>query len=223
MEIKRIYNPRVVVSSNFISPAVIIFDFYLLFRFIPKSDYCDPMKPIEICINSLEPSILQLFKMLAVLPDNVKVSVKVFSVLWKKRVDEVERIMKKLRSKSLINEFYVQEQKNYLYEVHDLIMKYLRSKFNQDQKINLLHKDLLKNYGYYDINNLPVELADDGYIAYYIGYHISHTQCTEMLNYFNKLYLNLKFLGNKVRLTGPADVIMDIQKYVNYICRDVSI
>lgn len=191
------------------------------FRLKRSTDQCDPMKPIEICINSLDQPILVLFKMLAVLPDNVKISAKVLSVIWNKRINEVESIMKKLRSKSLINECFVQEQKNYIYEIHDLIMNYLRSDLKVDQ-INKLHVEVLRNYGYRDLETLPIELADDGYIAFYIGYHLDHAKKDEKSLFFNKLFMNLKFLGSKVRLTGPADVMMDFQKYGNVICHDVS-
>ncbi|CAK1555184.1 unnamed protein product [Leptosia nina] len=175
-----------------------------------------PMKTIEMCINSLKSDILPLFKMLTILPDNAKVTARVLSKLWNKDVTNVESIMKQLRSKSLIIECYDQEKRNYIYEIHDLIMNYLRTIRNEDE-VRKIHCDFLKNYKY-DTNNAPVEIEDDGYIAYYIGYHLYHTQnLNNRWSLFEKIFLDLKFLGNKVRLTGPADVILDLQKYENYI------
>lgn len=180
------------------------------------------MKTIEICINSLKPNILPLFKMLTVLPDNAKVSAKVLSKLWNKEVNEVETIMKQLRSKSLIIEFYDHYQKNYIYEIHDLIMNYLRTCCNEEE-LKKLHGDLLKSYNYDNLDKVPVEIVDDGYIAFYIGHHILNTKnLNNKWKLFNKLFLDLTFLGNKVRLTGPADVILDLQKYENRIVDDVS-
>lgn len=179
------------------------------------------MKTIEVCINSLNDSVLPLFKKLKILPDNVKVSAKVLSKLWNKEPTQVESIMKELRSKSLIIEYYDREQRNYMYEIHDLIMKYLKSTGEDDSK--KLHSDFLNSYNYNSATP-PLDFIDDGYIAYYIGYHIKHTDnYNDKWSLFNKLFLNLKFLGNKVRLTGPADVMSDLQNYEVNIVKHVSI
>ncbi|XP_026319297.1 apoptotic protease-activating factor 1-like isoform X3 [Hyposmocoma kahamanoa] len=184
------------------------------FFFSTRNNY-NPMKTIEMCINSLKPNILPLFKMLTILPDNAKVSATVLAKLWNKDVNEVESIMKQLRSKSLIIEFYDPEQRNYIYEIHDLIMNYLRTCSNEEE-VKRLHAEFLKSYNYDD--NTPVEIVDDGYIAFYIGYHILNTKnYNNMWKLFNKLFMDLKFLGNKVRLTGQADLILDLGKYENYI------
>lgn len=180
------------------------------------------MKTIALCINSLDDNILPLFKKLAVLPDNVKISAKVLSHLWNKEITEVESILKKLRSKSLIIETYDREHKNYLYEIQEIIMNYLRSTTN-DEDTRKLHSDFLNSYHYDNINTTSAEILDDGYIAYYIGYHILNTKnLNQKWALFNKLFLDLKFLGNKVRLTGPDDVMIDLQKYESYIAKDVS-
>ncbi|CAH2084622.1 unnamed protein product [Euphydryas editha] len=176
----------------------------------------DPMKTIEVCINSLKPNILPLFKMLTILPDNVKLTTKVLSKLWNKE-KEVKSIIKQLVSKSLIMESFDMDQVDYLYEIHDLIMGYLRSCANEDELIKL-HEDFLNSYNYTNVNDAPVEIEDDGYIAFYIGYHLVNTKnLNNKWSLFNRLYLDLKFLGNKARLTGPADVILDLQKYENHI------
>lgn len=161
--------------------------------------------------------------MLTVLPDNVKISSKVLSKLWNKELTEVESIIKQLRSKSLIIEFYDREQRNYIYEVHVFIMDYLRSCWNEEE-LKRLHSDFLKSYHYENTNSVPIDIVDDGYIAFYIGHHILNTKnFNNKWSLFNKLFLDLKFLGNKVRLAGPEDVILDLQKYENYITEDVSI
>lgn len=177
--------------------------------------------PIKVCINALDSATLHLFKMLAVLPDNAKFSAKVIGRLWNKDVSEVETIMKQLRKKCLIIEDYIYDQKNYVYEIHDLIMDCLRTSVSEDE-MKKLHAEFLKRYHYDNINTTPVELVDDGYIAFYIGYHIHNSKnANNKWSLFNKLYLDLKFLGNKVKLTGPADVILDLQKYGDYIVVDV--
>ncbi|XP_073955753.1 death-associated APAF1-related killer isoform X2 [Choristoneura fumiferana] len=185
------------------------------FLFLPRND-----NPIKVCINALDSTTLQLFKMLAVLPDNAKFSAKVIGRLWNKDVSEVETIMKQLRKKCLIIEDYIYDQKNYVYEIHDLIMDCLRTSVG-DEEMKKLHADFLKRYHYDNINTTPVEIVDDGYIAFYIGYHIHNSKnANNKCSLFNKLYLDLKFLGNKVKLTGPADVILDLQKYEDFIVVD---
>lgn len=158
--------------------------------------------------------------MLTILPDNVKISATVLAKLWNKEVTEVESIMKQLRSKSLIIEFYDPERRNYIYEIHDLIMNYLRTCSNEEE-VKKLHVEFLKSYNYDD--KTPVEIVDDGYIAFYIGYHILNTKnLNNKWQLFNKLFMDLKFLGNKVRLTGQADLLLDLEKYENYIADNVS-
>ncbi|XP_072932830.1 uncharacterized protein Dark isoform X2 [Epargyreus clarus] len=175
-----------------------------------------PIKAVEFCINSLPPDILPLFKMLTVLPENAKFSAPVLNKLWGKDVSEVDSIMKQLTRKSLIISIYDQEQRNYIYEIHDLIMGCLKNSCSEEE-LKKLHCNLLKNYGY-DVINAPVEIEDDGYIAFYIGYHILRTKNQRnMWSLFGRLFLDLRFLGNKVRLTGPGDVISDLQKYNSYI------
>ncbi|XP_032516465.2 uncharacterized protein LOC116769470 [Danaus plexippus] len=182
-----------------------------------------PMKTVEVCINLLKPEMLALFKMLTILPYNTKISTKVLSRLWNKSIIEVESITKQLRSKSLIMEFYDRDQKNYTYEIHDLIMSYLISSSNDDEVRNM-HLNFLRNYDYDVSNGVPVEIADDGYIAFHIGYHLAKTRnAGNMWDLFNKLYLDLRFLGNKVRLTGSADVILDLETYEKYITKNCEL
>ncbi|KPJ14415.1 Apoptotic protease-activating factor 1 [Papilio machaon] len=180
----------------------------------------NPQRTVEVCINLLQPDILNLFKKLTVLPDNVKVSAKVLTKLWNRELTEVESIIKQLRSKSLIIEFYDREQQNYIYEVHVFIMDYLRTCWDEED-VKKLHENFLKSYNYSDTSNPPLDIEDDGYIAFYIGHHILKTKnLGNKWSLFNKLFLDLKFLGNKVRLTGSADVILDLQKYETYIAED---
>ncbi|KOB65740.1 Apaf-1S, partial [Operophtera brumata] len=164
----------------------------------------NPMKAIEFCINALNDNLLQCYKKLAILPDNVKVSAKVLGKLWNRDIPEVNSFMKQLKGKSLIIESYDREQRNYLYEVHDIIMSYLRTRLNDDEK-QKIHDLFLNSYNYAR-NSAPVEILDDGYIAFHVGYHILNTRnLNDKWRLFRKLFLDLKFLGNKVRLTGPAD------------------
>ncbi|KAM3964890.1 apaf-1 protein isoform 1-T2 [Aphomia sociella] len=179
-----------------------------------------PANMVKFCVNSLEPPILSLFKMLAILPDNVKVSVKVLSKLWHKSVPETDNILTQLQNKSLINRSYNVDQKNYVYETHELILNFLKTCITREES-EKLHCEFLKSYHYDKTDDTTVQIIDDGYIASFVGYHLANTNnFNNKWDLFNRLYLDLKFLGNKVRLTGEADVMYDLKKYEKYIVKE---
>ena len=81
-----------------------------------------------------------------------------------------------------------------------------------------LHKKLLDSYKSVSggkFSNLP----NDNYIYFYIGHHLLEAQ---MLSEFPGLYLDLEFVGAKLKATGPADLLVDYKKYRTLITRDVS-
>ncbi|XP_052755210.1 uncharacterized protein LOC113509900 isoform X2 [Galleria mellonella] len=179
-----------------------------------------PAEMVRFCVNSLEPEVLSLFKMLAILPDNVKVTIKVLSMLWRKTIAETDIILNQLYNKSLINRTYDADQKSYVYETHELILNFLKTCLTKEES-DKLHCDFLKSYHYDNRSNTTVQIIDDGYIAFFIGYHLLNTNNLDnKWDLFSRLYLDLKFLGNKVRLTGEADVMFDLQKYEEYIAKE---
>jgi apoptotic protease-activating factor len=62
-------------------------------------------------------------------------------------------------------------------------------------------------------------LQNDNYIYSYIGYHLYEAQ---MMSEFPKLYLDLDFVGAKLKVTGPGDILVDYKKYRVFIIGDVS-
>jgi hypothetical protein len=62
------------------------------------------------------------------------------------------------------------------------------------------------------------KLPDDGYIHFYLGYHLYKSG---KYNYFSEAYLNILFIGEKIRITGSADLLVDIRKYQDFIVGDV--
>jgi len=63
------------------------------------------------------------------------------------------------------------------------------------------------------------KLPDDNYIYFYLGYHLYKSG---KHHFFPEVYLNLLFIGEKIRITGPADLLVDIRKYQEFIVGDVS-
>lgn len=83
-----------------------------------------------------------------------------------------------------------------------------------------MHKRLIENYRTYckgDFAELP---KNDNYIFLYFGYHLKHA---EMFEEFPLWFMNLKFLESKISVTGPADLLADLQKYRKYIAVKVKI
>jgi hypothetical protein len=81
-----------------------------------------------------------------------------------------------------------------------------------------LHKKLLDRYKSVSggkFSNLP----NDNYIYFYIGHHLNEAQ---MWSEFPGLYLDLEFVGAKLKATGPGDLLVDYKKYRRFITRDVS-
>lgn len=169
-------------------------------------------------INSLENEDLKTkYKSLAILSENIKVSVKALAVILGMTENEVEDFMVKLEKKSLITKHYNIERKTYEYEINDLIMSHLKHIPNQDD-LKRLHAQLISRYLTKCANNL-VNLPNDGYIAYFIGYHIQKTDNLDGMWELFGLYTNLEFIGHKIRLAGPSDTIEDLKKYSDNIIK----
>lgn len=196
----------------------IVIYFYICRINLRKNTNHSPQLALEMCITSLESErLVTAYKSLAVLPENVKVSALAMGVILNMSSTEVEDMMMKLKNKSLIIEHYNVDRTTYEYEVHDLILSHLKNFYDED-KISSLHSDLLKRYIKINSADNLVNLPDDGYIANYIGYHISMTNNVDnMWNLFATLYTNLEFIGNKIRLAGPCDTIDDLNNYGKYI------
>ncbi|KAJ9575328.1 hypothetical protein L9F63_025720, partial [Diploptera punctata] len=76
-----------------------------------------------------------------------------------------------------------------------------------------LHKRLLDCYMTVCKGNFS-ELPNDNYIFSYIGHHLYEA---EMWSEFPKLYLDLEFIGAKLKITGPGDLLVDYKKYRKHI------
>lgn len=63
-----------------------------------------------------------------------------------------------------------------------------------------------------------VNVPDDGYFYYYIGYHIKEA---ERLEVFPKIFLDFGFLEQKLRATGLPNTIGDLRLYRSLITGNV--
>lgn len=138
--------------------------------------------------------------------------------LWNLPRCEVEDIMKDFVRKSMAVEEYDSIKKTYYYSIHDLQLDYLKYQLVTDSKSEKeLHQRLLERYE--DVCNTQYhKLPDDGYIYFYLGYHIYKSGSHHL---FPTVYLDLQFVGEKIRVTGPADLLVDIKKYLDFIVCEV--
>lgn len=138
--------------------------------------------------------------------------------LWNLKRYEVEDIMKDFVRKSMAVEEYDSTRKTYVYSVHDLQLDYLKYQLLSDSRNEVeLHQRLLARYE--EVCNQEYhKLPDDGYIYFYLGYHIYKSGEHHL---FPKVYLDLQYIGEKIRVTGPADLLVDIKKYFDFIVSDV--
>lgn len=172
---------------------------------------------MSLSIEDLPEEKKDLYLDFALFPAGVGLPSTVFITLWKKQRYEVEDIMKFFARKSLVIEEHDSNKSVYIYSVHDLLLDYLKSQLTPEEEQSR-HAKLV--YQYLDTcagdwHRLP----DDGYIYFYLCYHLYKAKLTEQ---FEKAYLSLLFLGEKLRVTGPADLLVDVRKYNDFIVGGVG-
>lgn len=165
---------------------------------------------VEHSYWSLDNNMRTHYKYFSLFLEDIRIPVKVFQTLWNKTQYEVYHIMDSLANKSLVMKH--KTEKIFLYMVHDIILTFL--KIQCKDELENLHKELLDRYfdlcrtqtGQLDYSLLP----NDGYIYYFLGYHIYKANLHHL---FPKIFLDLSFVVNKIRFTGPSDLLND---YFNY-------
>ena len=83
--------------------------------------------------------------------------------------------------------------------------------------LQVLHGKLVKKYED-KCNSEFHKLQNDCYIHFHIGYHLYKAGRTDL---FSSIYLDLNFVGEKLKITGPADLLLDFRKYRSFITRGV--
>lgn len=59
-------------------------------------------------------------------------------------------------------------------------------------------------------HNLALLRKDDNYIFYYVGYHLANAK---LFHYFEVWYFDLEFIEGKLKVAGPADLLLDYKRY----------
>lgn len=135
-------------------------------------------------------------------------------LLWGLEAFHVEEILLKLCHKSLAVKQWNEGLKCYVYGIHDLLLSHLRSGFDKSQ-LQAMHKNFVEKYiGY--CNNDFSRLPNDNYSYSYIGHHLERA---DMIDRFD-VFLDLKFIESKISKAGISDLLIDLEKYKNYITKD---
>ncbi|XP_037087040.1 apoptotic protease-activating factor 1-like isoform X3 [Pollicipes pollicipes] len=167
---------------------------------------------IELSVNSLDDEHAEYFRRLAVFGADINIPRQVLCTYWKMTADDVDDCMLYLVKKSLVQEMEDSKLDTVSYSMHDLVIDYMTKKYTPDEKREL-HALLLDRYleacgG--DYGRLP----DDEYILWFIGHHVHGAGRYEL---FPSLYFSLAFVGNKLRATGPSDLLNDYRKYAAFL------
>lgn len=79
--------------------------------------------------------------------------------------------------------------------------------------LQTLHRHFLDQY-FRKVNFDFGAIADDSYIYNNFGYHLYKSEQFEL---FPRIYLNLSFVENMLKASGPVDLLNDYKKYEQHI------
>ncbi|XP_035230410.1 apoptotic protease-activating factor 1-like [Stegodyphus dumicola] len=166
---------------------------------------------LYLMLNSIQ-HLKEYFKDLIIFCEDVYIPNKLLEIYWGKDPFEVEDIMFELYKKSLV-QMQTNAPEAFSYCVTDIYIEILLED-SSPETIKTCHKKLVNNYlelcrqadGEYNFTKLP----HDDYIHYYLGYHMFNAEEYELLE---KVYLDLGFVEQKLKLTDPRDLLADYQHY----------
>ncbi|XP_044258962.1 apoptotic protease-activating factor 1-like [Tribolium madens] len=170
---------------------------------------------IQRFVTCLDTEVQKCFHSLAVFPKHVNIRPEILMKLWDKTYYAVRQIMVELENKSLIVSFYNKDLKSYIYSIHSLVRTYLVEKANVD--IKYYHEKLISQ-----CDEIITKSPSDDPIANYIfGYYGYHAKNAELYNKFEK-YFDLRFIENKIKRVGSADLLTDFEVYRDFITKKES-
>lgn len=114
--------------------------------------------------------------------------------------------------KTLATKQWNQELNSYIYGIHNMLLDHLRSELGPEA-LRAKHEALIEKYKIKcngDFSQLPL----DNYIHSFIGHHLEKAK---LFHLFDKIYLDLKFIEKKIIHSGVNNLLVDIEKYKEYI------
>ncbi|XP_044006935.1 uncharacterized protein LOC122851639 isoform X2 [Aphidius gifuensis] len=178
------------------------------------SKFLDKQNAIfDMCIDQLTEPTKKMYKQLAIFSEDVNITSQTLTILWDEdKIWAVDDHMNEICKKSLAEKQFNTELNGYVYGVHDLLLCHLQNAMSPDELINN-HKLFVEKYRKNCRNDFS-KLPNDNYGYSYIGYHLEQA---EMYDEFENLYLDLNFIQSKINYCGLNDLLIDINRYKNYI------
>jgi len=180
---------------------------------------------ISLSVDSLTEKKRNYYHDFALFQDDVSIPCPVLEILWSLERYEVEDIMKHFVKKSLICEEVHPSRNWHIYSIHSLQLDYLKYQLqcsSTEEDVGScerrLHERLISQYQLKCDSEFE-KLPDDDYIHFYLGYHLHKSR---QVSLFPQIYLNLLFVGEKLRLCGPADLLTDLRKYREFIAGETE-
>lgn len=130
----------------------------------------------------------------------------VLQLLWNETKYSVEDIMTELKNRSLVLGQINPENREFVFGLHDLLHAYLKNRLSPTH-IRNVHIKLIEAYRK-KCNGDFSKLPNDNYIYSYLGYHFEEANQS-----LPDIYLDLNFIGAKIRATSAADLLVDLKKY----------
>ncbi|KAK3907934.1 Apoptotic protease-activating factor 1 [Frankliniella fusca] len=164
-------------------------------------------KVIELTTSKLKDDLKNRFEMLVVLVEDTNITIDVLKILWDLNEVGVRHTLDQLYRRSLVIQ-KVNSKDIPVYGVHDMVMDYLTHK-TADPAFKEKNKDLILKYLRACDGNFAY-LPQDNYIFSYLCHHI---ECANLWNSYRDQLLSLRYIQSKLRATGPADLLLDLNKY----------
>lgn len=168
---------------------------------------------LELIVNSLDAEQLGYFESFALFLEDVDIPSLVFEVLWDMDAANVEHAMHGLVQKSLVRMEPVHN--SYTYGIHDLYLNFLKRRATSLKELHRQFVEkLLKRWK-------PWEMpCARGYFYWYLGYHLDEAGMGEE---FRDIFLDLRFVGRKVRCNCPSDLVTDLHRYKHHFRCDLQV
>lgn len=173
---------------------------------------------IEESLIVLPDNDRQLYQRMVVFPTNVYVPISVLARYWKKTEEDARELVIRLYRFSFLTidtrKTSSQEESTDYVSMHYIYSSYLR-KLYREKDLLQMHLDICHSYEIEIVLSRRTEpelfdLPDDGYMHYYIGYHLQKSHQTHL---FKELYFDFGFLEQKLRYTGLTNTHGDLEAY----------
>lgn len=182
---------------------------------------------IEESLSVLPEDDRQAYQRMVVFPKNIYVPISVLARYWQMNQEDTEALVDRLYRFSLLSVDYrtdsnrPAEESTIYVSMHYIYSSYLRKLYDDDE-FKEMHLDICKSYETDAVLQRRTEpelfdLPDDGYIHYYIGYHL---QRSGQRHLFPNFYFDFGFLEQKLRYTGLPNTRGDLEEYRSDIVRD---